>query len=86
MERALVAAGCQLADFAPLPDHHAFEEGLLRALARRAEALGAGLLTSEKDHVRLPPAWRSRVKAWPVEARFEDEAALARVLAAAGLP
>jgi tetraacyldisaccharide 4'-kinase len=86
MERALVAAGCHLVDFAPLPDHHAFDEGLLRALARRAEALGAGLLTSEKDHVRLPPAWRSRVTAWPVEARFEDDAALARVLAGAGLP
>jgi len=85
MERALVAAGCQLADFAPLPDHYAFDEGLLRALARRAKALGAGLLTSEKDHVRLPPAWRDRVAAWPVAAKFEDEAALDALLAGAGL-
>ncbi len=76
MERALAAAGCLLADFAPLPDHLRYDEGLLNALARRAKALGAGLLTSEKDWVRLPPAWRERVAAWPVEARFEDEAAL----------
>jgi tetraacyldisaccharide 4'-kinase len=80
MERALKAAGCDLADFAPLPDHARYDERLLRFLAHRAETLGAGLLTSEKDWVRLPPAWRERVKAWPVEARFEDETALDALL------
>jgi tetraacyldisaccharide 4'-kinase len=80
MERALKAAGCDLADFAPLPDHARYDERLLRFLARRAEALGAGLLTSEKDWVKLPAAWRDRVAAWPVEARFEDEAALDAIL------
>jgi len=76
MERALKAAGCDLVDFAPLPDHARYDEALLRFLARRAETLGAGLVTSEKDWVKLPPAWQGRVTAWPVEARFEDEAAL----------
>jgi tetraacyldisaccharide 4'-kinase len=33
----------------------------------------AGLVTTEKDWVRLPPTWRERVSAWPVRARFEDE-------------
>jgi len=81
MERALRAAGCDLADFAPLPDHAHYDERLLRFLAHRAEALGAGLITSEKDWVKLPPAWRGRIAAWPVEVRFDDEAALDRVLA-----
>ena len=76
MERALKAAGCDLVVFAPLPDHARYDEALLRFLARRAETLGAGLVTSEKDWVKLPPAWQGRVTAWPVEARFEDEAAL----------
>ena len=80
MERALKAAGCRLADFVALPDHLAFDEGLLRALARRAEAVGADLLTTEKDYARLPPAWRARVGVWPVQARFEDEAALDALL------
>jgi tetraacyldisaccharide 4'-kinase len=80
MERALKAAGCDLADFAPFPDHAHYDERLLRFLAARAEAIGAGLLTSEKDWVKLPPGWRERVKAWPVEARFEDEAALDALL------
>jgi tetraacyldisaccharide 4'-kinase len=82
MERALIAAGCDLADFAPFPYHARYDERLLRFLAQRAEKLGAGLLTSEKDWVKLPPAWRERVKAWPVEARFDDEAALDGLLAA----
>ncbi|HSZ50313.1 MAG TPA: tetraacyldisaccharide 4'-kinase, partial [Caulobacteraceae bacterium] len=79
-ERALVAAGCELVDFAPLPDHAAVPEATLRFLADRAEALGAGLLATEKDWVRLPPAWRERIAAWPVAAKFEDEAALDAIL------
>jgi tetraacyldisaccharide 4'-kinase len=80
MERALIAAGCNLADFAPLPDHARYDERTLRFLAARSDRLGAGMLTSEKDWVKLPPEWRARVKAWPVEARFEDEGALDQLL------
>jgi tetraacyldisaccharide 4'-kinase len=81
VERALVAAGCDLVDFVPLPDHVRFTEASLTALAARAERLGARLVTTEKDWVRLPPAWRMRVTAWPVRARFDDEPALDRLLA-----
>jgi len=79
-EQALRAAGCELADFATFPDHNPYTDGALRTLARWAEGLGAGLVTTEKDWVRLPPAWRERIDAWPVRARFEDEAALDRLL------
>lgn len=80
VERALIAAGCDLVDFAPFPDHAAYRPEDLRFLTDRAEALGAGLVTTEKDWVRLPPEWRARVRAWPVVARFEDEAAFAALL------
>ncbi|MDG2519983.1 tetraacyldisaccharide 4'-kinase [Caulobacter segnis] len=76
VERSLAAAGCDLKDFAPFPDHGAYDEATLEALARRAEDFDAGLVTTEKDWVRLPPQWRERIKAWPVRARFEDEAAV----------
>ncbi|PXA81805.1 tetraacyldisaccharide 4'-kinase [Caulobacter sp. D4A] len=84
VERALQAAGCDLVDFAPFPDHGTYSEDTLRGLAERARDLGASLVTTEKDWIRLPPAWRDRVAAWPVRARFEDEEALARVLAGIG--
>ncbi|WP_425996949.1 tetraacyldisaccharide 4'-kinase [Caulobacter sp. DWR1-3-2b1] len=85
VERALLAAGCQLVDFAPFPDHGVYDEGTLKMLADRAALFDAGLVTTEKDWVRLSPAWRARVAPWPVRARFEDEAALGAVLAKAGL-
>jgi tetraacyldisaccharide 4'-kinase len=84
VERALTAAGCDLVDFAAFPDHAAFAEGDLKALAARAADQGAGLVTTEKDWVRLPPDWRGRVTAWPVRARFEDEAGFLTVLGRSG--
>jgi tetraacyldisaccharide 4'-kinase len=80
LERALRAAGCEVVDFAPYPDHHPFSAADMAFLAARAADLGAGLVTSEKDWVRLTPDWRARVKAWPVTARFDDEAALDALL------
>ena len=81
VERALQAAGCELKDFWPFPDHHAYDETALKRLAERAQQFGAGLVTTEKDWARLPAAWRERVTAWPVRAVFEDEAALEALLA-----
>ena len=81
VERALKAAGCDLADFVPFPDHFTYDKAALALLDQRAEVYGAGLVTTEKDWVRLPPAWRGRAAAWPVRAVFDDEAALERLLA-----
>jgi tetraacyldisaccharide 4'-kinase len=80
VERALRAAGCDLVDFAALPDHARLDDRTLAALADRASVFGAGLVTTEKDWVRLPLAWQERVATWPVRARFEDEAALTELL------
>jgi len=80
MERALKAAGCDLREFFGLPDHMRFAEADLAFYEEVARGYGAGLLTSEKDWMRLPDAWRAKVAAWPVRARFEDEAALARLI------
>jgi tetraacyldisaccharide 4'-kinase len=82
VERALRAAGCELCDFAPFPDHFAYDPATLQALADRARQFGAGLVTTEKDWVRLPPAWREKIAAWPVRAVFEDADLLDARLAA----
>ena len=81
VERSLIAAGCELADFVPFPDHAQYRSEDLAFLADRAAVFDAGLVTTEKDWVRLPPDWRTRVVSWPVAARFEDEAAFAGFLA-----
>jgi len=80
VERALRAAGCELADFAAFPDHAPWTPARLKALEALAAAHGAGLVTTTKDWVRLPPDWRARVTAWPVRAVFGDTAALDALL------
>ena len=81
VERALKTAGADLVDFASFPDHAGYSEATLKFLEDRAHLYGAGLLTTEKDWVRLPPPWRAKVQAWPVKAVFEDDAALEALLA-----
>ena len=85
VERALEAAGCDLVDFASFPDHAAYDEATLGRLADRAALFKAGLVTTEKDWVRLPTAWQDRVTPWPVSAVFDDLAALDALLAEIGL-
>lgn len=80
VERSLIAAGCDLKDFVPYPDHAAWRASDLAFLEDRAALFDAGLVTTEKDWVRLPPQWRAKATAWPVAARFEDEAGLTRLL------
>ncbi len=81
VERALQAAGCELADFAPFPDHVVYSEAILKRLADRAAQFDAGLVTTEKDWVRLPPEWRTHVTAWLVQVVFDNPAALDALLA-----
>ena len=80
VERSLIAAGCDLKDFVPFPDHAALSERDFALLSDRAALFEAGLVTTEKDWVRLPPAWRERIVSWPVVARLEQEAAFAGFL------
>jgi tetraacyldisaccharide 4'-kinase len=80
VERSLIAAGCDLKDFVPYPDHAALSDRDFAFLKDRAAVYDAGLVTTEKDWVRLTPEQRAAVAAWPVAARFEDEAGFAAFL------
>ena len=80
VERSLKAAGCDLADFVPFPDHAAYSAENMSFLADRAAVYDAGLVTTEKDWVRLTPDQRAQVVAWPVVARFQDQAAFTAFL------
>lgn len=80
VERSLEAAGCDLKDFVRFPDHHPYGAADLAMLEEVAGRHGAGLVTTEKDWVRLPAAWRDKAAVWPVRARFEDEDGLLGLL------
>jgi tetraacyldisaccharide 4'-kinase len=78
---SLTEAGADLQDSVPYGDHHAYTASDLKFLHDLATRRGARLITTSKDHVRLPAEERARILVFPVEARFEDEAALTALLA-----
>jgi tetraacyldisaccharide 4'-kinase len=71
----------------PFPDHHCFSEAEARSLISEAKALGAGLLTTEKDRVRLAGQTGARQElylasqALPITVRF-GEGGEARLMSA----
>jgi tetraacyldisaccharide 4'-kinase len=82
----LDALGAQRAAARAFADHHPYGEHEIAPLAAAAEREGAILVTTTKDHVRLPPVLRGRVVAVKVELVFDDQPALERLLRAATAP
>ncbi|MBP2160641.1 MULTISPECIES: tetraacyldisaccharide 4'-kinase [Asticcacaulis] len=70
-EATLKALGLTIAGFEGFPDHAALSEDTLNRLA--AKAGDAPLITTEKDWIKLSPAWRARITPLPIAARFDDE-------------
>lgn len=76
----LRAEGVDLRHTLALDDHQSFGPALLQRLEARARSLGAQLITTEKDAVRLPPAFRRRVLTLPVRLEFDDDSQLTQAL------
>ena len=74
------AAGGDLLDVFAYADHHPYTPAELADLRAHAKAHGATLITTEKDHVRLPSAARKDIAIFPVAVRFADEAPLRAAL------
>ena len=65
--------GVELAEGAPYPDHHAFTPHDSTFLMKLAAERDARLVTTDKDHVRLPADMKAKVMRASVKAQFEDE-------------
>jgi tetraacyldisaccharide 4'-kinase len=75
-EATLRGEGYDIAGFDAFPDHAALTGAQLETLAAKAKSAGARLITTQKDWIKLDPAWRERIACLPITAKFDDAAGL----------
>jgi tetraacyldisaccharide 4'-kinase len=76
----LQEAGAVVAGRMPFADHYPYDEGDLKDILAQADALRALPVTTKKDFVRIPPAYRSRVTVITVGMGWEEPAAIESLL------
>lgn len=75
--------GAEIVAERAFPDHYSFRPEDLTALSALAAREGAGLVTTEKDAVRLPPEARAAVRVLRVALAFAAEESIRQQLAMA---
>jgi len=72
--------GAQVAKTRAFADHHVYSAREIEALLDEARVARLKPVTTEKDAMRIPPAYRRDIAVLPVALRFDDEAGVAEML------
>lgn len=78
--------GAEIVGQHALDDHQVLASALLTRLELEAKAVGAQLVTTEKDAVRMPPAFRPKVVTLPVRLDVGDWGVLGEMLDRSAAP
>lgn len=76
----LRAYGATIAATESFADHHVYSEQDVTRLIMRAEKLGAQLITTEKDAVKIPAVYADSIRVLPVTLRFNQPSHIAQIL------
>ncbi|MCI5060436.1 MAG: tetraacyldisaccharide 4'-kinase [Alphaproteobacteria bacterium] len=63
----------RLAGWHEFADHHPYTIDEIKKLLSHAKEKNATLITTEKDHIRLPNEFKDKIKTLPIALRFEEE-------------
>ena len=81
----LQRAGADIVRRWSFPDHRGPTPNQLAQMADEAAGLGAELVATEKDIVRLPPTWRQRIRSVPMRIEFNDWSVIAKQIRVIGI-
>ena len=71
-KNTLIDMNIDLVGWHPFPDHHCYTANDLFQLNAEASAKEATLITTEKDHVRLPEKDKKNIEVLPIELQFKS--------------
>ncbi len=75
-------SGGNLVRWLAFADHHAYSQHDLTKLQEDATRLGARMITTQKDWVRLPNEWRERISFLPVTVELDNDTRLTNAVTA----
>lgn len=72
--------GATLMGWHSFPDHHKYKDSDIAPLIKQAEEQGVRLITTAKDHIRLPRAYKEQVEILHIQMVFEEPDALVQFM------